>query len=99
MLPAFIDQANGAILKDVDGNQLIDLGTGIGVVTIGHTNEGVVEAVQNQVAAFTHTLFTVTPYEKYVRAAELLIKHSPDHLLRKQPFSTLEPKPLRTQSK
>ena len=86
MLPAFIEQAHGAILKDVDGNQLIDLGTGIGVVTIGHTNAGVVEAVQKQVAAFTHTLFTVTPYEKYVRAAELLIKHSPGSFAKKAAF-------------
>jgi len=65
MLPVFIERAHGAILEDVDGNQLIDMGTGIGVVTIGHTNPGVVAAVQEQVAKLTHTLFTVAPYEKY----------------------------------
>ena len=42
-LPIYIDHAHGAILTDVDGNQLIDLGSGIGVTTIGHTNEGVVK--------------------------------------------------------
>ena len=44
LLPVFIDTAHGAILRDVDGNQFIDLGTGIGVVTIGHTNQRVVES-------------------------------------------------------
>ena len=77
MLPVFIDEAHGAILKDVDGNQLIDMGSGIGVVTIGHTNEKLVAAVQEQVSKLTHTLFTVAPYEPYVRAAELLTSHAP----------------------
>jgi len=77
MLPTFIEEAHGAILKDVDGNQLIDMGSGIGVVTIGHTNERLVKAVQEQVSKLTHTLFTVAPYEPYVRAAELLTSHAP----------------------
>ena len=77
MLPIFIEEAHGAILKDADGNHLIDMGSGIGVVTIGHTNEKLVAAVQEQVAKLTHTLFTVAPYEPYVRAAELLTSHAP----------------------
>ena len=86
MLAAFIEEAHGAILKDVDGNQLIDFGSGIGVVTIGHTNPGVVEAVSNQVAKLTHTLFTVTPYEPYVRAGELLTSHAPGNFKKKAAF-------------
>jgi 4-aminobutyrate aminotransferase/(S)-3-amino-2-methylpropionate transaminase len=77
MLPTFIEEAHGAILKDVDGNHLIDMGSGIGVVTIGHTNAKLVAAVSEQVAKLTHTLFTVAPYEPYVRAAELLTSHAP----------------------
>ena len=76
MLPTFIEEAHGAILKDADGNHLIDMGSGIGVVTIGHTNEKLVAAVQEQVSKLTHTLFTVAPYEPYVRAAELLTSHA-----------------------
>ena len=64
-------------LVDVDGNQFIDLGAGIGVTTIGHTDDAVVAAVSDQVARLTHTLFTVTPYEGYVRVAELLAEHTP----------------------
>ena len=86
MLAAFIDEAHGAILKDVDGNQLINLGAGIGVVTIGHTNPGVVEAVSKQVAKLTHTLFTVTPYEPYVRAGELVTAHAPGNFKKKAAF-------------
>lgn len=76
-LPVYIEHAHGAILTDVDGNQFIDLGSGIGVTTIGHTNDAVVKAVQDQVAKLTHTLFTVTPYQPYVRVCELLNKHTP----------------------
>jgi 4-aminobutyrate aminotransferase/(S)-3-amino-2-methylpropionate transaminase len=82
-LPVYIERAHGAILQDIDGNQFIDLGSGIGVVTIGHTNDGVVKAVQEQVAKLTHTLFTVTPYEPYVRVAELLNKHTPGNFAKK----------------
>jgi 4-aminobutyrate aminotransferase/(S)-3-amino-2-methylpropionate transaminase len=87
-LPVFIDHAHGAIMKDVDGNQLIDMGSGIGVVTIGHTNARVVEAVQNQVAKLTHTLFTVAPYEPYVRVGELITKHAPGNFAKKAAFFT-----------
>lgn len=86
MLPTFIEEAHGAILKDADGNQLIDLGSGIGVVTIGHTNEGVVQAVSEQVSKLTHTLFTVAPYEAYVRAGELLTANAPGSFKKKAAF-------------
>jgi 4-aminobutyrate aminotransferase/(S)-3-amino-2-methylpropionate transaminase len=73
-------------MKDVDGNQLIDFGSGIGVVTIGHTNQGVIDAVSKQVSKLTHTLFTVTPYEPYVRAGELLTSHAPGNFKKKAAF-------------
>ena len=76
-LPVYIDHAHGALLTDADGNRFIDLGSGIGVTTIGHTNDAVVKAVQEQVAKLTHTLFTVTPYQPYVRVCELLNQHTP----------------------
>lgn len=76
-LPVYIERAHGAIVIDVDGNQFIDLGAGIGVTTIGHTDDAVVSAAQHQLDNFTHTLFTVTPYESYVRVAELLAAHTP----------------------
>ena len=76
-LPVYIEKAHGAILVDVDGNQFIDLGSGIGVTTIGHTDAAVVAAVQDQVAKLTHTLFTLTPYEQYVEVCEILNARTP----------------------
>ena len=79
-LPVFIESATGATFTDVDGNTFIDLGCGIGVTTIGHTDEHVVAAVREQVGRLTHSLVGQTPYEPYVRAAELLNELTPgDH--------------------
>ena len=76
-LPVYIARAHGAIVIDVDGNQFIDLGAGIGVTTIGHTNDAVVAAAAEQLGELTHAAFTITPYEGYVRVAELLAEHTP----------------------
>ncbi|OJX81668.1 4-aminobutyrate--2-oxoglutarate transaminase [Leifsonia sp. 71-9] len=79
-LPVYIARANGAILVDVDGNQFVDFGAGIGVTTVGHTEAAVVAAAAEQLQDVIHTLFTITPYEEYVRVAELLAEHTPgDH--------------------
>ena len=65
-LPIYVERAGGGILVDVDGNHLIDLGSGIAVTTVGNSAPRVVAGVQAQVDTFTHTCFMVTPYEKYV---------------------------------
>ncbi|TCJ30589.1 4-aminobutyrate--2-oxoglutarate transaminase [Nocardioides jejuensis] len=79
-LPVYITAAGGGVLVDVDGNSLIDLGSGIAVTTVGNAAPKVVAAVQEQVAAFTHTCFMVTPYAGYVEVAEALNRVTPgDH--------------------
>ncbi len=75
--PIYIERADGAILRDVDGNQILDLGSGIAVTSIGHAVPEVVDAVSAQVAAFTHTCFMVTPYESYVEVCEELAALTP----------------------
>jgi 4-aminobutyrate aminotransferase/(S)-3-amino-2-methylpropionate transaminase len=82
-LPVYIERAHGAIVVDVDGNQFIDLGSGIGVMTIGHTDEAVVAAATAQLGELTHAMFTITPYEGYVRVAELLAEHTPGDFAKK----------------
>jgi 4-aminobutyrate aminotransferase/(S)-3-amino-2-methylpropionate transaminase len=77
MLPVYTVAAGGGVLVDVDGNSLIDLGSGIAVTTVGNSNPRVVEAVSSQVAAFTHTCFMITPYDGYVRVAEELNRRTP----------------------
>jgi 4-aminobutyrate aminotransferase / (S)-3-amino-2-methylpropionate transaminase / 5-aminovalerate transaminase len=80
MLPIYVERAGGGIIVDADGNQLIDFGAGIAVVSVGNAAPRVVDAVQQQVAAFTHTCFMVTPYEGYVAVAEQLNELTPgDH--------------------
>ncbi|CUU53893.1 4-aminobutyrate aminotransferase / (S)-3-amino-2-methylpropionate transaminase [Parafrankia irregularis] len=76
-MPVFAAHAGGGVLVDVDGNQFIDLGSGIAVTTVGASAPRVVAAVQEQVAAFTHTCFMVTPYEGYVAVAEALNRLTP----------------------
>jgi 4-aminobutyrate aminotransferase / (S)-3-amino-2-methylpropionate transaminase / 5-aminovalerate transaminase len=77
VLPIYVERAGGGILVDVDGNQLIDFGAGIAVVSVGNAAPRVVEAVQAQVADFTHTCFMITPYEEYVAVAEQLNELTP----------------------
>ncbi|MGW4096476.1 4-aminobutyrate--2-oxoglutarate transaminase [Mycobacterium sp. NPDC004974] len=88
-LPVYVVAAGGGILVDADGNQLIDFGSGIAVTTVGNSAPAVVEAVTEQVAAFTHTCFMVTPYEGYVGVAEELNRLTPgDHEKRSVLFNS-----------
>jgi 4-aminobutyrate aminotransferase/(S)-3-amino-2-methylpropionate transaminase len=75
--PVYIARAEGAILEDVDGNHLLDMGSGIAVISVGHAVPEIVDAVSAQVAAFTHTCFMVTPYESYVEVCEELAALTP----------------------
>jgi 4-aminobutyrate aminotransferase/(S)-3-amino-2-methylpropionate transaminase len=88
-LPVFVERAGGGVVVDVDGNSLIDLGAGIAVVNVGNAAPRVVSAVQEQVAAFTHTCFMVTPYEGYVAVCEELARVTPgDHEKRSALFNS-----------
>jgi 4-aminobutyrate aminotransferase/(S)-3-amino-2-methylpropionate transaminase len=76
-MPVACERAFGGIIEDVDGNRLIDLGSGIAVTTIGNASPRVVDAVREQVADFTHTCFMVTPYEEYIAVCEHLNRLTP----------------------
>jgi 4-aminobutyrate aminotransferase/(S)-3-amino-2-methylpropionate transaminase len=83
MIPVFVKWASGAIVEDVDGNRLIDFGAGLAVLNVGNAAPAVVEAVQRQAEAYTHTCFHVTLNEPYVALAERLNGLTPgDHLKR-----------------
>ncbi|MBX3261696.1 MAG: 4-aminobutyrate--2-oxoglutarate transaminase [Labilithrix sp.] len=71
-LPVYVAEADGGVILDVDGNSLVDLGSGIAVTSVGASNPAVVAAVREQVARFTHTCFMIGPYESYVAVAEAL---------------------------
>ncbi|MGK2867210.1 MAG: aminotransferase class III-fold pyridoxal phosphate-dependent enzyme, partial [Mycobacterium sp.] len=76
-MPVYAARAGGGIVEDVDGNRLIDLGSGIAVTTIGNASPRVAAAVAAQVGEFTHTCFMVTPYEQYVAVCEQLNRLTP----------------------
>lgn len=76
-MPVYASRAAGGIVEDVDGNRLIDLGSGIAVTTIGNAAPRVTAAVAAQAAEFTHTCFMVTPYEQYVAVCEQLNRLTP----------------------
>jgi 4-aminobutyrate aminotransferase len=77
VLPVFVTDAGGGVLRDVDGNTLIDLGSGIAVTNVGNAAPRVVRRAGEQAARFTHTCFMVTPYESYVSVCEWLNTHTP----------------------
>ena len=88
-MPVFAQAAGGGVVVDVDDNSFIDLGSGIAVTGVGNSAPRVVEAVQAQVAAFTHTCFMITPYDSYVEVAEKLNELTPgDHEKRSALFNS-----------
>jgi 4-aminobutyrate aminotransferase/(S)-3-amino-2-methylpropionate transaminase len=88
-LPIYVERAGGGVVVDVDGNSLIDLGSGIAVTNVGNAAPEVVDAVRAQVAAFTHTCFMVGPYEGYVAVCEELNRLTPgDHEKRSALFNS-----------
>jgi 4-aminobutyrate aminotransferase/(S)-3-amino-2-methylpropionate transaminase len=76
-LPVVVDQAQGAILTDVDGNTFLDFTGGVGCLNVGHSHPQVVAAAQEQLTRFAHTDFTIVPYEVYVDLAERLCELAP----------------------
>jgi len=88
-LPVFVTAAGGGVLVDVDGNSLIDLGSGIAVTSVGNAAPEVVSRVQEQVAAFTHTCFMITPYDGYVDVCAALAELTPgDHAKKSALFNS-----------
>jgi 4-aminobutyrate aminotransferase/(S)-3-amino-2-methylpropionate transaminase len=89
VLPVFVSAAGGGVLVDVDGNSLIDFGSGIAVTSVGNSADLVVDRVTAQVAQFTHTCFMVAPYADYVEVCEQLNKLTPgDHEKRSALFNS-----------
>src|SRR5918912_339254 len=76
-LPVVIDRGEGATLTDVDGNTFIDFTGGVGCLNVGHSHPQVVAAAQEQLTRFSHTDFTIVPYEAYVTLAERLCELAP----------------------
>lgn len=88
LLPVYIESAQGSVLTDVDGNEFIDLTSGIGVIQFGHHESAAIEAMLAQTQRFTHTLFTVAPYELYVEVCRRLNMITPGDFEKKSVLSS-----------
>jgi 4-aminobutyrate aminotransferase/(S)-3-amino-2-methylpropionate transaminase len=75
--PVVVDSARGATITDVDGNVFIDFAGGVGCLNVGHSHPHVVAAAQEQLERFSHTDFTVVPYEVYATLSERLLARAP----------------------
>ena len=76
-VPVVIAEGRGATITDVDGNTFLDFTGGVGCLNVGHSHPRVVEAAQAQLERFSHTDFTIVPYEVYVELAERLTELAP----------------------
>jgi len=75
--PIFVAESEGALIKDVDGNEYIDFATGISGLNVGHRNPEIMKAIREQMEKYLHLCFHVTPYEPYVKLAEKLATLAP----------------------
>jgi len=85
--PIFAERAKGAIITDVEGKEYIDFAGGIGVANIGHCDEEVLKAVQDQIQKYIHTCFHVVMYEPYVELAKRLNQITPGNFQKKTMFA------------
>ncbi|TKH75475.1 aminotransferase class III-fold pyridoxal phosphate-dependent enzyme, partial [Bacillus cereus] len=76
-VPSIVDYAKGARVWDMDGNVFLDLAGGVGCLNVGHSHPKVVETIKREAGRFTHTDFTVIPYESYINLADRLCSLMP----------------------
>lgn len=84
----FVSEAQNATIKSIDGREFIDFAGGIAVLNVGHRHPKVIQAVQAQLARFTHTAYQVTPYESYIELAEKINTLAPIYGVKKSCFFT-----------
>lgn len=83
--PLVVDRAKDSLIYDVDGREYLDFFGGILTISVGHCNEKVVAAIEEQTRKVQHTS-TLYPNEPHVRLAEKLAAVTPGAL--KQSFFT-----------
>src|SRR5690349_24639486 len=86
LFPIVAAEARGATITDVDGNTFLDFTGGVGCLNVGHSHPRVVAAAHQQLDRFSHTDFTIVPYEPYVELAERLLERTPIASAKKAAF-------------
>jgi 4-aminobutyrate aminotransferase len=85
--PLAIQSGKGCIIRDVDGNEYIDLNSGLVCLNVGHSHPKVVEAIKQQLDRFLHYSVTDFLYREVVDVAEKLVKITPGNWEKKVFFS------------
>ena len=83
LTPIAVERAKGSVVVDVDGNHLIDLAGGIGVLAVGHCPPGVVGALSEQAGRLVHMCAIVATCESFVEVAERLNEIAPGDFAKK----------------
>jgi len=84
--PLVIDSARDCVVKDVDGNEYIDLNAGIACLNVGHNHPKVISAIKNQCDRFLHYSNTDFYYEAVINLAEKLAEIAPGGFEKKTYF-------------
>ena len=75
--PVTIAKSKGALVEDVDGNTLLDFTSGIGVTSLGHCTEEIVETISAQARKLIHSCIHVGNYQVYTDLAMKLCEITP----------------------
>jgi 4-aminobutyrate aminotransferase len=75
-----VRRASDCTLEDYDGNEYLDVFSGISVTNVGHNNEAVVEAAKQQLDEFLHGCSYVHPSEPVAALGERLAEVTPGDL-------------------
>ncbi len=75
--PVTIAKSQGALVEDVDGNTLLDFTSGIGVTSLGHCTEEIVETITAQAKKLIHSCIHVGNYQVYTDLAMKLCEITP----------------------
>ncbi len=85
--PLVVESAHDCIIKDVDGNEYIDLNSGIACMNVGHNHPKVVDAIKGQCDRFLHYSNTDFYYKEVINLAEQLAEIAPGGFDKKVYFS------------
>ncbi|WP_458187945.1 aspartate aminotransferase family protein [Haladaptatus sp. NG-WS-4] len=75
-----VRRSGGCTLEDFDGNEYLDVFSGISVTNAGHGNEAVVDAAKEQLDEFVHGCSYVHPNEPMATLAERIAEITPGDL-------------------
>jgi 4-aminobutyrate aminotransferase/4-aminobutyrate aminotransferase/(S)-3-amino-2-methylpropionate transaminase len=75
--PIVAARAQGALITDAEGTELVDFAGGLGCLNFGHGAPEVVAAIHEQADLYLHQCFMVAMYEPYVEVCRRLADLSP----------------------